>query len=203
MQSPQPQADTTVPIKSAMRQKIGDLRAALTAQQRERETEICVSGVLASTEYQTATHMLVTMSFGSEIQTRDIIKRAWADGKRVALPRVVRTSNELSLFWIDSDTMLERNPLGIDEPALAAPPATANEFDLVLVPGLAFDLAGNRLGYGRGYYDRLQKILHRRAVRMAIAFDCQCVDIVPTGITDEQIDVLVTASGITYFSRLK
>ncbi|MEI6737756.1 MAG: 5-formyltetrahydrofolate cyclo-ligase [Pseudomonadota bacterium] len=195
--------DQTAAQKSAMRRQIGNLRDALEGQVRERETAVCVEALLATSEYQNANNILVTMSFGSEIETQEIIKRAFADGKRIALPRVSKKSNDLLLFWIDTNMLLERSAWGIDEPALESPPAMLAEIDFVLVPGLAFDQVGNRLGYGRGYYDRLQKKLRPHALRVAMAFDCQCVDVVPTSTTDEKIDVIVTAAGITRFSRLK
>ncbi len=193
--------DQTAAKKSAMRMHIGALRDAMDVDVRASETALCHQLVLASPEYKTAGHLLCTLSFGSEIDTRPLIADALARGKRVALPRVDPLSKNLRLFSIDTDSVFERSKWGIDEPLLTASPVAVCELDFVLVPGLAFDAAGNRLGYGRGYYDRLLAGLSPGATRMSMAFACQIVAVVPTSPTDEKIDLLVSAASTTRMRR--
>lgn len=195
--------DQTAAKKSAMRKHIGGLRDTMDAVARANETALCHQQVLASTEYKEAGHLLCTLAFGSEIDTRPLIADALSRGKRVALPRVDPLSKNLRLFSIDADSVFERSKWGIDEPLLTAPPVAVGELDFVLVPGLAFDAHGNRLGYGRGYYDRLLGALSPGATRMAMAFTCQIVAVVPTSPTDEKIDRLVTAASTTRFTHAK
>jgi len=76
-----------------------------------------------------------------------------------------------------------------------------NEIDFVVVPGLAFDLKGNRLGRGKGYYDRFLKRLRNDASTCGVAFDCQLLDEVPHGPSDFRLDALVTESKAFTFSE--
>jgi 5-formyltetrahydrofolate cyclo-ligase len=89
---------------------------------------------------------------------------------------------------------------GIREPRDDAPQVAMADLDMVLMPGLAFDRSGNRLGYGAGYYDRLLASALRKPVRVAAAFDCQVVDAVPTGPADQPFHILVTESQLLHIS---
>lgn len=95
-----------------------------------------------------------------EPDTRALLARALADGKRLILPRVLRDAGRLAFVAVDDLATLQIGRFGLVEPplrpgeALAAAPGAALGVDLVLVPGLGFDRAGGRLGFGKGYYDR-------------------------------------------------
>lgn len=190
--------DQTAAEKAAMRKRVSALRDALSIEARLEETARCHQQVLDSREYQSARQLLCTLPFGSEIDTRPLIVDALARGKKVALPRVDPSSNDLLLFSIDAESVFERSAWGIDEPLLTASPVAVADLDFVLVPGLAFDVAGNRLGYGRGYYDRLLGMLSPAATRLAMAFTCQLVTTVPTSSMDEKVHSLVTGAGFIY-----
>jgi 5-formyltetrahydrofolate cyclo-ligase len=90
---------------------------------------------------------------------------------------------------------------GIPEPHADAPHASPHEVALALVPGVAFDAAGRRLGYGGGYYDRLLPLLPRTAPRIAGAFDLQLVDVVPAAAHDLAVDMIVTPTRIVSAHR--
>lgn len=101
--------------------------------------------------------LLTYLSFGSEVDTHAIIERAWKAGKTVAIPRCQPDTHTMRWYRIESFDGLVRSDLGMEEPAPQAEcelePATGCSA-LAIVPGLAFDRAGYRLGYGAGYYDR-------------------------------------------------
>ncbi len=190
--------DQTVAEKAAMRKRVSALRDTLRIETRLDETARCHQRVLDSREYQSASQLLFTLPFGSEIDTRPLIVDALARGMRVALPRVDPSSKDLLLFSIDAESVFERSAWGIDEPLPTASPVAVADLDFVLVPGLAFDASGNRLGYGRGYFDRLLGMLSPAATRLAMAFTCQLVTAVPTSSTDEKVHSLVTGAGFIY-----
>lgn len=194
--------DQTIAEKVAMRKLVSALRDALSIETRLDETARCQQRVLDSREYQRASQLLFTLPFGSEIDSRPLIVDALARGMRVALPRVDPSSKDLLLFSIDAESVFERSAWGIDEPLLTASPVAVADLDFVLVPGLAFDAAGNRLGYGRGYYDRLLGMLSPAATRLAMAFTCQVVTAVPTSSMDEKVHALVTGAGFIYTQHI-
>jgi 5-formyltetrahydrofolate cyclo-ligase len=191
--------------KSAMRRAILQQRDALAAHQRAHETQRVLALLLALPEYISASTILFTMNFGSEIETRGVIVHALSQQKRVALPRVSDDRQTLALFWVDPTINLEaqlvRSAWGIAEPMQSASAAPIAAIDFVLLPGVAFDREGNRLGFGRGYYDRLLAQTRAETKRVAIAFECQVVSLVPATLHDERLDILLTCAGVNHFSR--
>lgn len=137
--------------------------------------------------------LLVTLPFRSEWDTRPLVEQALRAGKRVALPRVDRVARMLRLHAItDLGSDLVAGNLGIPEPRQTLPGVDPGEVDWVLVPGVAFDACGRRLGYGGGFYDRLLPLLRPDAPRIAGAFDVQLVDEVPVGPHDLPVDAVVS-----------
>ena len=132
------------------------------------------------------------MGFGSEIETRAFVERILADGKMAVLPRVDRTSQSLILHAVHSLAELEVSKWGIREPRAETPSVPLSSIEFVLLPGVAFDRAGNRLGYGRGYYDKLLSAAEPTLARVAAGFSCQIVDAVPVSSFDQKIDILIT-----------
>lgn len=120
----------------------------------------------------------------------------WPEGKRIALPRA--DGDGLSIHWVDSRGELVPGKFGIPEPRADAPPAGA-AFDLILVPGMAFDLAGGRLGRGRGYYDRF--LASASGFVAGVCFDDQIVPEVPREPHDARMDAIVTRSRIVLCMR--
>lgn len=143
--------------KRELRRELKLRRNSLSAEERACAAEAIALRLFGLPEYQAADVVLSYLSFGSEVETRRIIERAWGDGKLVALPRCNAQSHSMTWYKVDSLDGLEESALGILEPS----PARAQAIDLrdfveplAIVPGLAFDKQGYRLGYGGGYYDR-------------------------------------------------
>lgn len=135
------------------------------------------------------------MSMGAEFETAAFVRRVLADGKALVLPRVNREAKRLDLFAVcEVDRDLAPGVWDIREPVpdrCAA--AVERDIDFALVPGLAFDAHGGRLGYGGGFYDRLLPRLP--ALRVAAAFSVQVVDAVPMSARDQYVDLVVTEAG--------
>jgi 5-formyltetrahydrofolate cyclo-ligase len=118
---------------------------------------------------------------------------ARAAGKTVALPRVDGAARMLELHAVtDIAADTAAGYRGIPEPLATCPPVAVESVDWVLVPGVAFDLAGRRLGYGGGYYDRLLALLPPDTPRLAGAFDLQIVAHVPAARHDLIVDAIAT-----------
>ena len=112
-------------------------------------------------------------------------------GGLLALPRVDAAAGTITLRAWSPGEPLERGGFGVMEPLSSAPEVPASAVDFVLVPALAVDLQGNRLGYGKGLYDRLLPTLPT-ALRCALAYDFQLVSELPSSPTDAPVDVVVT-----------
>ena len=129
-------------------------------------------------------------SLPDEVDTHRFIDELLADGKTMYLPKVVSDEDMVLCRYIGAESMKE-GAFGIMEP-VGAQISTDEAIDVVLVPGMAFDGDGNRLGRGKGYYDRFLKSLsHPRPQLIGVCFDFQKVDVVPTEPTDVKVDVVV------------
>ncbi len=142
--------------KDELRARFKALRAGQTAGERAAVDSAITTRFAELPAYRAARIIAPYLSFGAEVETRGIIERAWAAGKRVALPRCVSGARAMRWYAVTSLEGLVRGPFGVLEPA----EDPARELDLsgradalAVVPGLAFDAQGFRLGYGGGYYD--------------------------------------------------
>jgi 5-formyltetrahydrofolate cyclo-ligase len=181
--------------KLAMRRHVLADRDALPPSQRAAASDAIVARILARADFRSAQTVLVTLPFGSEWDTLAVVRAALAAGKTVAIPRVDATRRMLELHAIaDPERDVVAGYRDIPEPRPACARVAPEAIDLVLVPGVAFDREGRRLGYGGGYYDRLLPLLSRRAVRVAGAFELQLVDRVPTAAHDITVDAVITES---------
>lgn len=136
--------------KKALRRELAAKKRSLTAEQIETASAALAERLFCHPLYQNAGAIYLYLSYNQEVRTEPIVRRARLDGKRIAAPRVLGETMEF--FWLTPETKLELSGYGIPEPVNGerADDRTA----LVLMPGLAFDPAGNRLGYGGGFYDR-------------------------------------------------
>lgn len=160
-----------------------------------RASQHIVSQLSALASYRQAKTVLGYLNFGSELTSELWVRQALADGKRVLLPRVNKASKHLELFEIGNlDDDVAVGAYGIREPALGrcAHFEALGEIDLVLMPGVAFDREGGRLGYGGGFFDKLLVRMPHRPVLIAGAFAVQVVAEIPQEGTDYKVDCLVT-----------
>jgi 5-formyltetrahydrofolate cyclo-ligase len=174
--------------KRAVRRAAIERRDLLSAGERSAKSERIVDRVLALPEVGAAGTVMAFWSFGSEVQTSALIERLHGSGTRVVLPRVVEGELE-AVVYAPGDPVAAAS-FGAMEPA-GRDVVPAEEVDVVIVPGVAFDRRGGRVGYGGGFYDRLlSKAPSVPAV--AVAFAVQLVDEVPQGGSDSRVDGIVT-----------
>jgi 5-formyltetrahydrofolate cyclo-ligase len=173
-----------------------EVRARRDAQANRDELSRQIGARLSELpEYAAAGTVVFYVGFRSEVQTLAMLDAAWHVGKRVAVPYCV--AGRLELVEIDGLDDLASGTLGILEPrpGLRSHPdrrVTPTEPDLIVVPGLAFDRQGNRLGYGQGYYDKLLPLVRPDAALVALAYECQLVDAAPHLEHDVPVHKVVT-----------
>lgn len=148
-------------------------------------------------EYKNAKRIMCFVSNGSEVDTHPLIDRAILDGKSIVVPITVSKTKELLVSDLFSLEELEVGFYNIEVPKeeflRLVNPGT---IDLVLVPGVALAKDGYRVGYGGGYYDRFLARLDSSVPKIALGFDLQVVDKVPTEHFDIPVDLIVTEKGI-------
>ncbi len=180
--------------KRAMRGEVVARIARLGAEERADQQRALDTLIESLPGFHTSRTMLLYVSaFAEEIDTTGMIRRALDAGKRVVCPRVDREAKRLRLHVVaDPDRELMAGTLGIPEPDSTLPEVHPLEVDWALVPGLAFDIRGYRLGRGGGFYDRLLPTLRDQAPRWALAFDVQWVEAVPIESHDQPLSGIAT-----------
>lgn len=145
--------------KKELRAELLARRNALDADERRAMDAALAAQVRALPEWASARLVCAYLSFGTEVDTRELIADAWAQGKQVALPRCIPGTREMAWYLVDTLDGLIKSKFGVDEPAedpsREIDPCSAETAAqaLVLVPGFTFDAQGFRLGYGGGFYD--------------------------------------------------
>lgn len=154
--------------------------------------------LVQTSAYREADVVMTYMSFGSEADTLALARRVLADGKRLCVPVCEAETHTITPAAVtDLDGELRPGHYGILEPVHVEPVNIA-EISLVVVPGLAFDREGYRVGYGGGYYDRFLPRLPHGAVTAGFTYDACVTDCVPRDAYDMPVDMVITQSGIRY-----
>lgn len=177
--------------RAELRREMRARRDALDAQYRAAAARDVAGHVLESGLWRSAGRVFAYCATGSELGTRALLEAALGEGKALYLPRCVRRG-EMRLIRVHALGELRPGRFGIPEPVgdeelLGTP-------DLCLAPGLAFDRAGGRLGYGGGYYDRF--LAGARPAVAALAYPCQVIERVPVLEHDAPVDYIITPAGI-------
>jgi 5-formyltetrahydrofolate cyclo-ligase len=136
-------------------------------------------------EYIRAQTVMAFVGFSGEPDTDPLFARLTVEGKRLLLPRVEATG----IVPADGEWPLVASKFGVQEPT--GPAVDVGEIDLVIVPGLAFTLAGDRLGYGQGYYDRFLPTV--AAPWVGVCFSDQLVDEMPVTANDVRVNMVISA----------
>ena len=175
--------------KRSLRREVLAVRDALPLEDRAAWSEAIAERFLTLPEVQDARTVMAFWSFGSEVDTAPLVGRVLAGGRTVAMPRI-EGADVVPVEYRPGDR-LRQTSFGAFEP-VEGRAVDPSELDLVVVPGVAFDDAGRRVGYGGGYYDRLLPRLRPGVPAIAIAFSLQRVAEVPAGGMDRRVDAIVT-----------
>lgn len=170
-------------LRKTMRQK----RDELSLREIHQQTEKCLENLKEFSEYQKNQWIYTYMAIGSEVDTIFMISEFLKQGKRVAVPKVEK--DEIAFYEIQTIKDCKPGLWGILEPISYQAPA--EEKGLMLLPGLAFDKKGNRLGYGGGYYDKYLK-KHENCVSVALAYELQILEEIPHEEHDKTVDYIIT-----------
>lgn len=186
--------------KSEVRKRILSARGALTEAEVISRSVAVRDRLVSSDAFKSANMIMCYMDFRNEVRTGDIINAAFASGKRVALPLVYRCGSERKLVAYEINNLcedVEPGIWGILEPcSRKLRQVQETEIDLVIVPGVGFDVNRQRLGYGAGYYDNFIVKLRPDCRKIAVAFDVQIQESIPVEAHDMKMDAIITETRV-------
>ena len=180
-------------MKRAMREEILALREGHPTEERSGKSRKIMRRLLSLDEFSEAIAVMLYVSVKGEVETREIIRDCLSLGKKVAVPVTDKGSRSLNVAEIKDLSELGTGSFGVPEPdqdflRLLNP----KEIDIVIVPGIAFDPMGNRIGYGFGYYDNFLKNVRPSCRKIALAYELQIVEKVPASGKDVRVQKIVT-----------
>ncbi|MCH2187917.1 5-formyltetrahydrofolate cyclo-ligase [Myxococcota bacterium] len=183
--------------KPALRQKMHAIRENLDSEACKQAGAQILGVFEKLPEFRDFRAFALFASTAGEPDTRPLFERIVGSGRQAFLPRCLDDGG-LEFVRVEDWSVLEKGRFGILEPAESLAPAAASSIDLFLVPGLAFDRRGARLGRGGGYYDRS---LPPGCLAWGLAFESQWVKLVPNEAHDRLLDGVLTEAGLTRADR--
>jgi len=148
-------------------------------------------------EFKQASNILFYVSYGSEVCTHEMIKEALSKNKGVFVPVTNKKNKTLILSKLEKWDELCIGAYNILEPKKEMiKEISFDEIDLIIIPGIVFDLKGNRIGHGKGFYDRLLK--NTKVSIIALAFEFQIIGKIPVDKHDKPVDIIITEKRIIY-----
>ena len=181
--------------KPALRERMLAARALVPREERAAASRAIAERLESLPAWMGARTVALYAAMGAEVDTAELARRALSAGKRVVWPRLA-TSGPAMEFAACASTDLVMGPTRALEPPHSAPPFPIDTIDLVVVPGVAFDARGGRLGRGRGHYDATLAQFPRGTFRVGLAFESQIIAAVPSEPHDERLDAVATEARV-------
>lgn len=175
-------------LKARLRGSAADARRRLTPAQRAEASAAIVDRLLRQPELQRPGHVLLYAAMSEEADLARVVGPLRERGVRTLFPRV--RGDQLEVVAASDLLTLQLGYRGVREPS--GPRIDTEVVDVAVVPGVAFDPHGGRLGHGGGHYDRLLARLPEDTLRVGVCFACQVVPRVPRAAHDEPVDVVIT-----------
>lgn len=185
--------------KRALRQLARARLSQITVDQRRTHSAAAVDLLLSRPEWRQAERILAFLPLKDELDLSPALAAALRSGKTVALPRFEPAVGQYSAAILtytsdpsDPFATLSTGAFGIREPASFAPTLPLNQLDFILVPGVAFDASGRRIGRGKGFYDRLLAETNSNCLKCGVAVDDQLIEGIPVEPHDIAMNVILT-----------
>ena len=183
--------------KSRIRKIFAEKRATMSLTDVEAKSKQIKIHLLALPEYQKSISIHTFIgSLPGEVRSKPLIEHAFSENKKVMMPIYHGVDKPPSHSWIHNLDSLEMTQFGIEQPRQESViPSEAQNAGIILVPCIAVDKSGNRIGMGGGFYDRI--LNHLSITKIALAFDFQFIDSLPAEEHDIKINIVVTEEGVT------
>ena len=176
-----------VESKDAIRRRLLRLRRSMDEKKRLKLSREIKRNLFDLPEYRSAEVVMFYMAHDKEVETREMIAESLKN-KRILLPKVDIKEGKIVPVEIKNLDDVEKGAFGIYEPR--GKEEYSGKIDMVIVPGIAFDLRGYRIGYGKGFYDRFLKDVS--SLKVGLAFDFQVVGRIIEDVNDVPVDIVIT-----------
>lgn len=187
--------------KEILRREIKERRDNISLKLRKEKSKKIKEFLFSTDEFKKAKTVMFYITYGSEVMTEDMIEGSLERGKKVALPKCLKDEKKIIPLEIKNISRdLERGAFGIREPKRGTKIIQTQEINLVIVPGVAFDRKGTRLGYGGGFYDKFLKNLPDSSRFIGLAFQEQVVKSIPRAARDIMLHKIITDQGVMEFA---
>lgn len=179
--------------KDEIRKRMKLYKSQLSRDEIAQKSERITQQLYAKTYYNDATHIYLYVSYNQEVETRHIITESLRRGKHIAVPKVI--NNQMEFHEISDLQQLSQGAYGILEPMYHNPVYELKGWkqkNLMVLPGLAFDYSGARVGYGGGFYDHyIERFREYIGLKIALAYDFQVMDSINIEEFDEKVDEIL------------
>lgn len=167
----------------------------MSSEEFEKQCQLLANQLFSTEEWKKATTIGITIAHAHEINTIPIIEQAWKEGKRVAVPRCIPSEKRMDFRYLEHLNQLEKSHYDLLEPLVdETEAASPEEIDYLIVPGVAFDASGYRIGYGGGYYDRYLQAY--KGATVSLLFTNQLLKQIPIEEYDVPVDSLILPNGM-------
>ncbi len=188
--------------KSNLRRQLRELADRMTDEQVAEKSLLACDLLCKTPEFVQAKVVMFFLSLSHEVETEQAIRQAFDLGKTVLVPKVDWAAHKMTAVKLTgTEAELVEDQIGKLRSPKEIEPVEASAIDLIVVPGLGFDKAGNRLGRGGGYYDRYLSGKDFRSVKCGLALEDQVVEKIPVADHDQEIDMLVTDDKVRRFNH--
>lgn len=187
--------------KSKIRKRILNVRNNMSKEDVKKNSNAIMDKITSLDIYKHSKVVFIYMDFKNEVMTSNLIKRMLSEKKRVVIPYTDSINTVLIPSEITKESDLKQNSFGYYEPKSILP-VNIEEIDLVIVPGVVFDKNLNRIGFGKGYYDKILNRLKPSAKKIALAHDFQVLEDIPAEEHDVKMDMIITEKNIYPFTGL-
>lgn len=184
--------------KNVIRKNILKLRNDLCVEKAREKSEKIIKKLQKTQEYRLSQNIMVYMDFKNEVNTKEFIKSMFAEGKNVIIPYTDMENVVVIPIQIRDMDDLVLSKYGYLEPSkdMLKNPYNIEDIDLIIVPGVVFDKKRNRIGFGKGYYDKLLINRRKDVKAIALAYEFQILDTIPSEKHDIKMDKIITETNI-------
>jgi 5-formyltetrahydrofolate cyclo-ligase len=182
--------------KKSLRLKMQEKRKELSISQVYKKSSIIQKKIEDNHFFKISNKILIYVSYDHEVHTHNLIKKSLHTEKKIFVPRSRKRTYTIDPILINEWNDLSPGLYSILEPKKHKK-ILSNNIDLIIIPGLGFDLYGNRIGYGKGFFDRLINRIPQ-AILIGLAFDFQITRRIPTELHDKKMDIIITEKRVIY-----
>ena len=181
--------------KKNIREEIIDKRNNLILDIKQNYDSLIFEEIINSEIYKKSKKIFTYISFGSEVDTIKLINYSFSNNKEVYVPKINKQTKDMIALKIHNFNNMSVDKWGIIEPKSVDKTNIGTDFDLIIMPGIAFDKQGNRVGYGGGYYDKYISKLNNTSNLLALAYDFQMIQDIESESHDIKVDFILTNKG--------